>query len=144
MNKAQKLWKKQEKRIVKLLYRKGLIDELLEHNGFNNLCCEHHHLIKTRSRRKNKYRTLLFCPEILHISYDYYGEADSRSLVDIVTTGLYFENVIEDKKYELQNNGWPKSTFKYKGRQWFINYLSELPTKRHDSKINKVLKFEKE
>lgn len=134
MNKDIKLFVKQEKRIVKLLYRKGFIDP----KDINILYWEEYKRVGTKS-------PVRFYPEIHFSVRDYWGEIDEYGLVDDNLQGLYFANKIND---EEDDSGWPISTFKYSGvnrytaayRNWVIQYLTVLPTKRNDSKINKVLK----
>ena len=70
------------------------------------------------------------------------GESDEHGIVNSVLDGLYWENaIIEDKDGEMFSH---TSTFNYKDREWFIKYLEALPTIRHDSKINKILKMSHE
>jgi hypothetical protein len=126
-------WKKQEKRIVKLLYQKGLIDIKLD-----QLYWESYKVFKTSKRKHGrKYRKSIFLPEIHFATRDYWGETDEHSLVDSVLDGLWWENIIDDDiDWEEYN---PESSFKYKGRIWFIKYLKSLPTIKKDSKINLII-----
>lgn len=135
MAKDIKLWKKQEKRIVKLLYIKGFLDFKL-----NELYWAEYHRMKNGRKRKGKRCSKIrYAPEIHYCTVDYFGECDEYSVVDYVLQSLYWENA--EKSPEDCDGDWPKSTFNYKGRKWFINYLKKLPTIKNDSKINKVLKF---
>ena len=116
-----KIWLKQEKRIVKLLYKKGFLEDFGSHH--KNLYWE-------------SYKNI---PEIYSVSFDYYGEAIERSLIDSCIENLYWENAIMDEDWDQES--FPVSTFKEgKTRKMFIKYLSSLPTKVSNSKINKVLK----
>jgi len=61
-----------------------------------------------------------------------------------------WDNDNEPKYYPFEECGYDYframrySSFQYKGRKWFIKYLSSLPTVRKDSKINKFLKYIRE
>lgn len=129
MSKAQKIFRKQEKRIVKLLYKKGLITDFSISEFY---WCEH------RSLRHWKSHKPLYVPEVYFGSGpDYWGEYDEHELVYTIINRLYFENL----KKDTDATGAPQeSSFKYKGRRWFINYLKKLPTKVSDNKINRVVK----
>ena len=130
-----RVWKKQEKRIVKLLYRKGLLNDF----KLSELYWEEYKLLHKRKRKhKRVYKFDKYAPEIHYSTVDYWGECDEHSLVDYVLDKLYWENAVENTATE-ESFGYPDSAFKYKGRNWFINYLKQLPTKRTDSRINAVL-----
>lgn len=139
MSTKVRIWKKQEKRIVKLLYRKGLIEEF----QLSDLYWAEYTLLHKRKRKHGrKYRFNKYAPEIHFSTIDYWGECDEHSLVSSVIDRLYWENINDDlDKCDLELKGYPKSTFNCKGRNWFINYLQSLPTKRNDCKINAVLYF---
>ena len=135
MRKAKRLWIKQEKRIVKLLYRKGLIRPDIK---IKDLYWQEYHSTNKRYRSKNKkYKFTEYMPEIFFGTCDYWGEWDDHSIVYDVLDGLYWKHTIPS---DTNNGDYPKSTFKYNGRQWFINYLNTLPTVNFDNKINKLLK----
>lgn len=132
MCKAIRIFKKQEKRIVKLLYKKGLIDIDLK-----ELYWSEYKPYKSRRRRgKTEYSFQRSYPEVHFSQVDYWGECDEFGLVDKVLEELYWDNV---EKENMPDFDYPESKFKYKGRQWFIEYLSKLPTVKFDSKINQVL-----
>ena len=133
MNKQKRVYMKQEKRIVRLLYKKGLIDINLKGLYWE----EYKYFRKTNRKNKNGYKCMLYYPEIHYSTTDYWGEVDEFSLVDSITQGLYWGNA-EYPAHESDGE-WPESTFKFKGRNWFIKYLQALPTVRCDAKINQVL-----
>lgn len=125
---------KDEKRILKLLYKKGLLD----HYNFDYLGWEFLHEGKKGRRRKNKseYSFHEYLPELHIFSVDYWGEGDSTSVVESIRDSIIMENA----DY-CPVDGWfniNKSVVKNKG---FINYLESLPTKNNDSKFNKYLKI---
>lgn len=137
MSTKLRIWKKQEKRIVKLLYKKGFLETF----KLSKLYWEEFHPLHRKKKRiKNgiKYGGNVYAPEIHYSTVDYWGECDEHSLVAYIIDLLYWENAIENTVTE-DSFGYPDSDFKFKGRLWFINYLESLPTKRTDSKINKLL-----
>lgn len=130
MNKRQKRWKKQEKQIVKLLYKKGLIDVHLDQMYWADYSVT------------GKYSKRYF-EEVYYNEIDYYGEVTEHKLIDSIIEGLFYDGcIIEDLEKMVDDGTWPKSSFKYKGRSWFIRYLRKLPTVVHDNKINKVLRLD--
>jgi len=139
MRKAKRLWIKQEKRTVKLLYRKGLIDSDIK---IKDLYWAEYHTTKKTYRSKNKkYKFTEYMPQVFFGTSDYWGEWNDHSIVDNVLNGLYWQYAIPS---DTDNGDYPKSTFNYKGRQWFIDYLNKLPTINFDNKINKLLRINRE
>lgn len=139
MRKAKRLWIKQEKRIIKLIYRKGLIPFDLK---LNELYWAEYHSTNKRYKSKNgKYKHTEYLPEIFYGVSDYWGEWDEHGIVNMVMDVLYWKHTIPT---DIDDGEYPKSTFKFNGRQWFINYLSKLPTINHDNKINKLLRINRE
>ena len=133
-----KLWKKQEKRIVKLLYKKGFLKDFEIKNFYwESFKC----LNKKRYKSKSGYRYRQYVPELHFGTVDYWGEGDDKSIVDYVLDVLYWNNLenneicIDDEGYYLH----PESTFKIQTREQFIKYLSKLPNKVNDNKIRKAL-----
>jgi hypothetical protein len=124
---------KDEKRILKLMYRKGIF-KLLDIN-IESLCweylCRGKRLRKREGKRKYSYNEYL--PE-LHTYYsDYWGDGDSKSVIDSFKDYLFWENA-----KSFNENGFPLDTKYFKSDE-LIKYLSELPTKIHDSKFNGIL-----
>lgn len=126
-----KLWKKQEKRIVKLLYKKGFLKDFkIEDFYWSSLKW----LNKKMYKSKGAIWHAQYVPELHFSRVGFWGECDEHSVVDAIHEQLYYENVSD---YECE---WcPKSTFKIKTREQFIKYLIKLPTVIGDNKIRKVL-----
>lgn len=140
MSTKLRIWKKQEKRIVKLLYKKGLLFDY----KLSDLYWNYYKVInKTKRKHGRKYKFSKYAPELHYSTVDYWGECDEHSLVGYIIDYLYWENVIENTVTE-ESFGYPESSFKFKGRLWFIRYLELLPTKINNSKINKLLKITNE
>jgi len=114
MNKKVKLWKKQEKRIVKLAYRAGLL----------KLPLKDLHWIKEPS--------LQMC----YWNKNYLGEGEQYPLVLSIHSYFFYAHVtgLFDK------NGNVESTYTCRTSKQAIKFLSKFPRKIFDSKINKVLK----
>lgn len=129
MKKESRLYKKQEKRIVQLMYRKGIIDDLgikldsiIFDGGLHRVIVD----------GKYYYKKL---PMLFYETCDYWGECDQHEVVD------YLIDNIEDDWYYSEDAYLKGAKFKSPSRPKIIEYLSSLKTKRHDSKINKVLMF---
>ena len=136
--KINRVWNKQEKRIVRLLYRKGFDMDL------SNLYWASYK--ETGKKYRHKGSTFNFSgyrDEVYFCIQDYWGECEEHSLVDTFIEMTAWENIPDDV---LKNCGdmcevYSRSNFQYKGRKWLIKYLSALPTVRCDSKINKILRI---
>lgn len=135
--KIKRLWIKQEKQIVKLLYQKGLIkdfsiDDLYwaEFSWFGK---------KKYKSKHSKYSYPVYMPEVHYMTTDYWGESDEHSIVSTVKEHLYWEH-IEPKVWDMELRGYPPSKFKIMTRSQFIKYLKKMPTKVNNNKIKKVLK----
>lgn len=128
-----RVWKKQEKRIVRLLYRKGFLKDYKVHELY---MASYGTLRVQKKKHGRTYRKQIYLPEVHYWTVDYWGECDEHSLVNSVLQNLYWDNVTGEK----DERGYYISAFKYKGRNWFIKYLKKFPTVRTDSKINKVFK----
>ena len=135
--KQKRLWIKQEKRIVRLLYRKGLLSDFKVSDFY---WAEYHWSNKKKYRSKHsKYRYPVYMPEVHYGTTDYWGEGDEHSIVDNILQSLFWEN-IDDENWDSTSGEWPKSTFPRMNREQFIKYLSKLTTKVNNNKINKILK----
>lgn len=131
MKKHIKKWIKDEKRIIKLMYRKGLLDF-----DIDELYWESYHPSKYKYDVSYGRIPTEYYPEVHFSQIDYWGECDEYGVSDTVQEGLYWDNIIgEVHDYD----GIPPSTYKKKTRKDLIVYLSGLPTVINDSKINKVL-----
>ena len=117
---------KEEKRIIKLLYRKGLLNE----TNLSNLYWE-------ELRYVGNGRCYQYISE-MHLGWtDYWGEGDSKSIIDIIKEEIYWANI--DGEEEHEGEYYPVSSLKINTRSEFIKYLTKLPTIRRDSKINELL-----
>lgn len=136
--KTNRVWNKQEKRIVRLLYRKGFDLDL------SNLYWASYK--ETGKKYRHKGSTFSYTgyrDEVYFCTWDYWGECDEHSLVDCFIEMTTWENVPADvlKNCDDMWKVYSLSNFQYKGRKWLIKYLSALPTVRCDSKINKILRI---
>lgn len=125
---------KDQKRIIKLMYQKGMFEYL--EIDFDSLGWEDDYRRKkaTRLRFGKTYKSVFnYLPE-LHVYWsDYWGEGDSISIVKQCRNALWFDNSVN-----VDENGFPNSD--PMSNKELIGYLEKLPTKVFDSKINKVLK----
>jgi hypothetical protein len=140
--KIKRRWIKEEKRIVYLLYIKGLLKDFkvsdfywAEYHWYRKKC------YKTKKNKYDgkRYRFPVYMPEIHYCTTDYWGESDEHSIVSHVLDMLHWEHVDMDN-WDDTSGEWPKSTFKKMNRSQFIHYLKKLPTVVSDNKINKLLK----
>ena len=135
--KQKRLWIKQEKRIVRLLYRKGLLSDFKVSDFY---WAEYHWSNKKKYRSKHsKYRYPVYMPEVHYGTTDYWGEGNEHSIVDNILQSLFWEN-IDNENWDSTSGEWPKSTFPSMNRKQFIKYLGKLPTKVNNNKINGILK----
>jgi len=141
--KIKRRWVKQEKRIVRLMYKKGLLSEF----NINDLYWAEYYWVrkktyKTRAHHygDKRYRFPVYMPEVHYWTTDYWGESDEHSVVDHVLEMLYWENVDTDN-WDSDSGSYPQSTFNRRmGRPQLIKWLNKLPTKVHDNKIKKILR----
>jgi hypothetical protein len=135
--KENRLWVKQEKRIVKLLYRKGLLDGFKISEFY---WAEYRWMNRKKYKSKySKYRFPIYKPEVHYMTTDYWGESDEHGIVNTIIEHFYWDNV-DEENWNSTSGEYPQSTFPNMSREQFIKYLSKLPTKVKDNKINKVLK----
>jgi len=134
--KIKRRWVKEEKRIVRLLYRKGFLKDFkisdlywAEYNWLNN---------KKRKSSCGKYSFPVYMPEVHYLTTDYWGESDEHSIVSTIKETLYWGG-IETENWDPEL-GYPKSSFPKLSRRQFIKYLEKLPTIISDNKINKIIK----
>jgi hypothetical protein len=135
MKKYIKKHLKDEKRILKLMYKKGIFKTL--GINMNNLGWEYLLYGKRQRRRKdkNKYAFRECLPELHEFTQDYWGEGDSHSVIGILKDNIYFGST---DVYDYDEDGFPKNA-KIPTREDIINYLLKLPTKNNDSKFNRIL-----
>jgi hypothetical protein len=136
--KQKRLWIKQEKRIVRLLYKKGLLTDFKVSDLY---WAEYKWINKKKYKSKHsKYKYPVYMPEVHYGTTDYWGEGDEHSIVSTILEHLYWDN-IDDEDSDPTPDDFPKSTFNNgMSRQKLIKYLSKLPTKVNSNKINKILK----
>lgn len=125
---------KQEKVIVKLLYKKGLLDE-----DFKSLGWESFKTGKMPRRLKKglKYKYREYIPELFIFYTDYWGEGMETPVVETYLSNWWYDYCCKNNL--LDENYYP--TIKLFTKENFIKYLRSLPNKRSDSKINKLLKI---
>lgn len=138
--KVKRKWVKEEKRIVRLLYRKGFLEDF----KVNELYWAEYYWFRKKTRRYKsvdggKYRYPVYMPEVHYCTTDYWGESDEHSIVSHVLDVLYWGN-IDTTDWDEESGEYPKSTFRKMTRPQFIKYLQTLPTVVSDNKINQVLK----
>lgn len=136
--KINRVWNKQEKRIVRLLYRKGFDIDL------SNLYWASYKKTGKKYRRKGStFSSLGYRDEVYFCIKDYWGEYDEYSLVDSFIKRKTWENIPDDvlKNCDDMWKAYSLSNFQCKSRKWLIKYLSTLPTVRFDSKVNKILRI---
>ncbi|MBS4028333.1 MAG: hypothetical protein KGZ58_06815 [Ignavibacteriales bacterium] len=125
---------KDEKRVLMLMYKKGIF-ELLGID-YNCLSWEYLKYGKRQRKRPNNTRPYFDTLPELHVwSQDYWGEGDSHSVVDSLKQYLFWETAKEID----EESGFPIN-HKYPTTKFLIHYLNELPTKNSNSKFNRVLK----
>ena len=137
MKKYIKKHLKDEKRILKLMYQKGVINDL----GVNLKYCgwEYSKGAKRLRKRKGKreYSHKEYLPELHVFETDYWGESDSYSIVSRYKEVLYWNGMKSDDDYNS-----------YKGQSFnnskLIKYLSTISTKQHKGSFNKLLKITQE
>ena len=131
MKKYIKKHLKDEKRILKLMYKKGIF-ELLGIN-LNDLSWETLEYGKRQRRRNRKYAFRDYLPELHVWSQDYWGEGDSNSIVSYYKQYYFWEYA-----KERDEDGYPINV-KYPTNKILIDFLSKMPTKNNDSKFNRFL-----
>lgn len=137
MRKFIRTWVKQEKRIVKLAYKKGLLKDFKTDDFY----WQEYRSSGRKERRRNgkKYSFTIYLPEIHYCVFDYWGEADEYSVVESIRQQLHWDNLTEPPSDE--NGGWGVSEIDGLSRQELIEYLKKLPTVINDSKINEPLRY---
>jgi len=133
MKKYVKKHLKDEKRILKLMYKKNTF-ELLDID-LNDLSWEYFLQGKRqRKRRGNNHTFIEYLPELHVLTQNYWGEGDSYSVVEHLKDHIYFT---ETNDYD--EDGFPLYK-KYPKTNDVINFLLKQPTKKNDNKFNSVLK----
>lgn len=129
-------WIKEEKRIIKLMYQKGLLDKIDSLDAF--YFAEYKHTSKRY--KSGKYRWYVYLPEIHFCTRDYWGEYDEHGVIDTLLQDIHWEGYIGP---EFNEDGTlskdEEFTSKWLKRSEIIPYLKSLPTIKKDCKINKIL-----
>lgn len=131
MKKKIRIHLKTEKVIVKLLYKKGLLEEDLSDIGWEYF--SKYGMKRRRKRNGRKYRISLYLPELFVFSTDYWGEGIETPVVN-----THKHNHWYNTSKNLDEDNYPLD--KELSKKNFIKYLRSLPNKRNDNKINKILK----
>lgn len=130
---------KDEKRIIKLMYKKGAFEllylELKDLYWEEEICGKRH---RRRGRDKNRYRYKDYLPQLHLHTTDYWGEGNNHSIVDFYKQYFYYE-----LNEPFDEFGDPINKIRLTNK-FIINYLSKLPTKHNDSKINRLLIIKQE
>lgn len=137
MRKQQRKDLKDEKRILKLMYRTGWIDELAP--DLASLEWVERYTSKRVRRRKNKKISFPLTEKKLHVtSSDYWGEISSSSIVCYCREAIS----MQDAQY-CPFKGWHGVNVSVRTSKGLISYLEELPILKNDSLFNKYLIVEK-
>lgn len=136
MKKYIKKHLKDEKRILKLMYKKGLFKTL----GININHLEWEYLLsgkrKRRRKGKKKYASKEYLPELHEWTQDYWGEGDCHSIVSVMKDHIFW---IDTDPNDYEEYGYPKNA-KFPKTKDVIDFLLKLPTINNDSKFNIFLK----
>jgi len=127
---------KDEKRIIKLMYIKGLFKAFnisLKHIGWEYLSEGKR---KRKRKGRNKWGYKEYKPELFLYTVDYWGEGDETSIVDILQQDLYWVS----GHFDEETSQFVAGDKKYYERSQLIAYLKTLPTVKKNSKINGYLK----
>lgn len=138
--KCNRVWNKQEKQIIRLLYRKGFISPKNMKKYYWASFKRSGKLHRPKGKRSGR-KFDGYLDEVHYYTVDYWGEVDEHPVVDGIINWLIIEGLPEDLSQVDWQNVLEISSFQYKGRKWFIKYLKALPTVRHDSRINKILRI---
>lgn len=138
--KVKRLWIKQEKQIVRLLYQKGLLQDY----SLDNLYWAEYnwHNRKKYKSSNGKSSWPVYMPEVHYMTTDYWGESDEHSIVSTIKEHLWWDHA-NTENWDSTSGEWPRSSFPKMTRSQFIKYLKEMPTKVNDNKIKKVLTTQK-
>ena len=134
--KIKRRWIREEKQIVYLLYRKGLLKDFKIKDLY---WAEYYMTSKCYKSECGKYSHTVYMPEVHFSTSDYWGESDEHGIVDDVLQNLHWAN-IDTTNWSEDTGEYPPSTFPRMTRGEFIKYLKKLPTLVPDRKINQVLK----
>lgn len=136
MDKKQRVHIKQEKVILKLLYKKGVL--IKESLGIEDIGWDYslrHKKKRLRKNSANKYIGHRYIPVLHFYWFDYWGEGDSREFIEMMIDWFWYIKC--DNNY-FDCRGMPK--IKRPSRKDLITYLRSLPNVNNDFKINELLK----
>lgn len=133
--KSKRRWIKEEKRIVSLLYSRGLLKDWKIKDLY---WAEYSWLNKKYYRSSGGHRWPVYMPEVHYCTIDYWGEGDEQSIVGTIIQHLYWGN-IDTTNWNPESGEYPPSKFTKMTRSQFIKYLRKLPIKVGDRKINSIL-----
>ena len=134
--KVKRRWIREEKQIVYLLYRKGLLKDFKIKDLYR---AEYHWHNRKHYRSSGGHRWPLYMPEVHFSTTDYWGESDEHSIVDCILQELYWAH-IDTTNWDSGSGEYPPSRFPRMERGQFIKYLKKLPTKVNNNKIKEVLR----
>lgn len=127
MNKLLK-FKKEEKRLITLLYKKGF----LKNFKLSDLYWAKFSPCRNKKRKHGrKHRSTIYYPEVHFCTTDYWGESDEHSLIDEVYPNY------EILGFDPENG---RTIFKRRTRLQRIKMLKKMSTVINDNKIREVLK----
>lgn len=143
-------WVKTEKRIVRLMYRAGLLDnhfvkkQWVRGRGyvtvkpFDVFYWEHYHQLHKIDWNKSHGGLPPYMPEVHYCETDYWGESDEHAVTGILDFGLCKCPIIDEETGDYLP---PCKHYKLalKSRYRLIVLLKTFPVKRNDHGINKVL-----
>lgn len=154
-------WVKQEKRIIRALYRAGMLNSFLQdwrgrpqepkdtfywesykrlHRGPYPLS---RLLIPTGERMSFRAAKHPYIPEVFVALQDYYGDADEKGLCDIA----HYFDLCDCPMPPDFDDPFPRCHHRRaieKSRDSLVRFLERLPVARNDHKINRVLRTRKE
>jgi hypothetical protein len=129
-------WVKREKRLAKLLYRKGFLTGEAKLDGpypfkLTDLYWNDYKIsgIKYRNRRtypqaisNRNIRWTEYLPELHFMTTDYWGEADEHAVIDLIRCCLIDEGMDSDIEDGVPYDG-KNSKYYFKSEQAFIKWL---------------------
>ena len=134
MKKYIKKHLKDEKRVLKLMYKKDFFKELgidMENLGWEYLSYGKRQRKRIKSGNKYVFRDCL--PELHEYTQDYWGEGDSHSVIGSLKDFIFFTYA-----KERDDCGFPVNS-KYPSTIDLIKFLNKLPTINNDNKFNQFL-----
>lgn len=126
MNKILK-HKKEEKRLVRLLYKKGLLKDF----KLKDLYWNAYSILRTKKRKHGrKHKSTVYLPEVHFCKTDYWGESDEYSIAS---------HIYHNFEYSINYGDFESPIIIRYSRIQRIKMLQKLPTVVNNNKIRKVL-----